>query len=88
MSDEEDIKTLRQLIREYERKPKTQIEFFIKLYEEKAIKNLLIVYEKQNQMIDLMAEDIIKYETELGYEGNYKNEEEVIKYFKERCHNG
>lgn len=49
------------------------------------LETLLTAYEKQNKIIDLMAEDIIKYETELGYEGNYKNEEEVIKYFKERC---
>ena len=76
MSEEEDIKTLRQLIREYERKPKTQIEFFIKLYEERAIKNLLMFYEKQNQMIDLMAEDL---KTPIN------SKEWIIEYYKRRC---
>ena len=59
------------------------------LYEaNKRIADLLLILGDRDRIIDLMAEDIIKYETELGYEGNYKNEEEVIKYFKERCHNG
>lgn len=78
MGEEEDIKTLRQLIREYERKPKTQIEFFIKLYEERAIKNLLMVYEKQNQMIDLMAEDL---------KTPVNSKEWIIEYYKKRCEN-
>ena len=56
------------------------------LYEtNKRIADLLLILGDRDRIIDLMAEDIIKYETELGYEGNYKNEEEVIKYFEERC---
>ena len=74
--EEEDIKILKQLIREYERKPKTQIEFFIKLYEERAIKNLLTVYEKQNQMIDLMANDL---------KTPVNSKEWIIEYYKKRC---
>ncbi len=78
MSEEEDIKTLRQLIREYERKPKTQIEFFIKSYEERAIKNLLMFYEKQNQMIDKMAEQLTT---------PIHNKEWVIEYFEKEIKN-
>ena len=74
--EEEDIKILKQLIREYERKPKTQIEFFIKLYEERAIKNLLMVYEKQNQIIDLMANDL---------KTPVNSKEWIIEYYKKRC---
>lgn len=52
---------------------------------EKIINNLSELVVKKDKIINEMAEDIIKYETELGYEGNYKNKEEVIKYFEERC---
>lgn len=52
---------------------------------EKIIKDLSALVVKKDKIINEMAEDIIKYETELAYEGNYKNKEEVIKYFEERC---
>ena len=51
----------------------------------KIIDDLSALVVKKDKIIDEMAEDIIKYETELGYEGNYKNKEEVIKYFEKRC---
>lgn len=58
------------------------------LYEaNNRITDLLLILGDRDRMINKMAEDIIKYETELGYEGNYKNKEEVIKYFEERCKN-
>ena len=56
------------------------------LYEaNNRINDLLNIVKQKDEIIQEMAEDIIKYETELGYEGNYKNKEEVIKYFEERC---
>jgi len=56
------------------------------LYEaNNRIVDLMNIIDERDKIIDKMAEDIIKYETELGYEGNYKNKEEVIKYFEERC---
>ena len=51
----------------------------------KIIDDLSALVVKKDKIIDEMAEDIIKYETELGYEGNYKNKEEVIECFEERC---
>lgn len=58
------------------------------LYEaNKRIADLLLILGDRDRMIDLMAEDIIKYETELGYEGNYKNKKEVIKYFEKESKN-
>ena len=58
------------------------------LYEaNNRIVDLMNIIDERDRIIDKMAEDIIKYETELGYEGNYKNKEEVIKYFEERCSN-
>lgn len=53
----------------------------------KIIDDLSALVVKKDKIIDLMAEDIIKYETELGYEGNYKNKEEVIKYFEKESKN-
>lgn len=54
----------------------------------KIIDDLSALVVKKDKIIDLMAEDIIKYETELGYEGNYKNKKEVIKYFEKESKNG
>lgn len=53
----------------------------------KIIDDLSALVVKKDKIIDLMAEDIIKYETELGYEGNYKNKKEVIKYFERESKN-
>lgn len=53
----------------------------------KIIDDLSALVVKKDKIIDLMAEDIIKYETELGYEGNYKNKKEVIKYFEKESKN-
>lgn len=59
------------------------------LYEaNNRINDLLDIEKQKDKMIDEMAKDIIKYETgfeSMGYKGNYKNKEEVIKYFEERC---
>lgn len=51
MNKEEDINILKQLIREYKRKPETQNEFFIGLIEERALENLLRAYE--NSQLEL-----------------------------------
>lgn len=53
----------------------------------KIIDDLSALVVKKDKIIDLMAENIIKYETELGYEGNYKNKKEVIKYFEKESKN-
>lgn len=66
MNIEQDINILKQLIREYKRKPETQNEFFIGLIEEKALENLLIAYEKEKgENVKLRLQDIPLIEGEL-----------------------
>lgn len=66
MNIEEDINILKQLIREYKRKPETQNEFFIGLSEERALENLLTAYEKEKgENVKLRLQDIPLIEGEL-----------------------
>ena len=66
MNIEEDINILKQLIREYKRKPETQNEFFIGLIEKRALENLLTAYEKEKgENVKLRLQDIPFIEGEL-----------------------
>ena len=66
MNIEQDINILKQLIREYKRKPETQNEFFIGLIEERAIENLLTAYkEEKGENVKLRLQDIPLIEGEL-----------------------
>ena len=64
MNIEEDINILKQLIREYKRKPETQNEFFIGLIEERAIETLLTAYEKEKEKNKELTERVLKLESD------------------------
>ena len=64
MNIDENINILKQLIREYKRKPETQNEFFIGLSEERALENLLTVYEKEKEKNKELTERVLKLESD------------------------
>lgn len=64
MNIEEDINILKQLIREYKRKPETQNEFFIGLIEERALENLLTAYEEEKEKNKELTERVLKLESD------------------------
>ena len=47
-----------------------------------AVKTILDLYNKQNNMIDLMVEHIY---TGCDFDNNIKTREQIREYFKERC---
>ena len=70
MNIEEDINILKQLIREYKRKPETQNEFFIGLIEERALENLLTAYEKEKEKNKEAKNLLIDMVNQFAYEDN------------------
>ena len=70
MNIEEDINILKQLIREYKRKPETQNEFFIGLIEERALENLLTAYEKEKEKKKEAKNLLIDMVNQFAYEDN------------------
>ena len=70
MNIEEDINILKQLIREYKRKPETQNDFFIGLIEERALENLLTAYEKEKEKNKEAKNLLIDMVNQFAYEDN------------------
>lgn len=83
MNIEEDINILKQLIREYKRKPETQNEFFIGLIEERAIETLLTAYEKEKEK-NKKAVEFINDENNYFEDGeNWQNVLKIKKILEE-----
>ena len=70
MNIEQDINILKQLIREYKRKPETQNEFFIGLIEERALENLLTAYKKEKEKNKEAKNLLIDMVNQFAYEDN------------------
>lgn len=86
MNIEEDINILKQLIREYKRKPETQNEFFIGLIEERALENLLTAYEKEKEKNKELLEQnkdmksLFNIQASIAKELDFNTNEKMVKF--------
>ena len=82
MNIEQDINILKQLIREYKRKPETQNEFFIGLIEERAIENILTVLQTivdENARLEDIEDRKVQIEYNNVFNKGIKSVEDKIK---------